>query len=175
MVDFTSPISLSDLIAVSAVTVTAIVALFVLYFTIVAKRADFIEQSFDVLQRVNEKALSSDENLMAAVRSLAPDDALAIDKAREIYFHFMRLNRVYRVWEYRRRRLIRKSEAQAFYAATLPTLYHAQFLLDRICERGYPTDFQKFLQRELRKVRPVDPFEDARTRSQATINRTERV
>lgn len=109
------------------------------------RRFEILEQSFDVLQRLNEKALETDSNLRAAILSGHPEDQTPIDEARIIYFHYMRINRMFRAYEYLRGGYITRFEADRIMAPHLGTLKPIAQKLPAILARGYPEDFAKYL------------------------------
>lgn len=117
------------------------------------KRARFniMEQSFDALQRINEKALESDLNLLAAIQSANPMDKTPVDEARIIYFHYMRINRIFKAYEYRRGRFISQRQANRIMQPHFGALKGAMPKFDAIMARGYPEDFTVWLKKKIEK------------------------
>lgn len=87
------------------------VALIVHLYSRRQNRAAILEQSFNALQRINEAALRSDENLIAAINSVRGDETVDVGQARIYYFHYMRINRLFRAYEYWNNGLISKKTA----------------------------------------------------------------
>lgn len=112
-------------------------------------RFDIMEQSFDALQRINEKALDSDLNLLAAIQSGNPLDRTGEDEARLIYFYYMRINRVFRAYEYRRGKFINQRQADRIMQPAIGTLKGALPKIDAILSRGYPEDFIVWLKKRI--------------------------
>lgn len=110
-----------------------------------------MEQNFNVLQRINETALSSKENLEAAIRSVNPNDEIEEKEARKIFFHFMRINRLMRVYEYTKVGFISKGESDRIVDAHIGTLKEAMPMLDKLNQRGYPSDFIEYLNMKVSK------------------------
>ena len=117
-----------------------------------------IEASFDYLQRINEKALENDENLIAAFHSVLPGDKITLDEARVLYFHWMRLNRICRVYEYMRQGLISKKEALRVIDRYLPLLKSAESQMEQMLRRGYPIDFAEFMLKRLKGISSLEPI-----------------
>lgn len=114
---------------------------------------NILEQSFDVLQRINEKALESSENSLAAVRSCNPDDKTTAEQARIIYFHYMRINRIFRAYEYVRGGYLSQELGDRIIEPHLGTLVSVLPILPSIMERGYPPDFREYLIGRVKQTR----------------------
>lgn len=110
-----------------------------------------MEQNFDVLQKINETALSSKENLEAAIRSVNPNDEIDEKEARKIFFHFMRINRLMRMYEYSKVGFISQGEADRIVDAHIGTLKEAMPMLNKFNQRGYPPDFIEYLNAKISK------------------------
>ena len=137
---------------------TAVTAFFVIGIFFYSRRQqqfDILEQSFDVLQRVNEKALESPENIMAAILSANPSEETTEEEARVIYFHYMRINRVFRAYEYWRGGFITEEQRDRISEPQIRTLVSAVEKLPAILERGYPDDFHDFLIPRVRNAKPA--------------------
>lgn len=123
---------------------TAVAAFFVIGIFFYSRRQqqfDILEQSFDVLQRLNEKALESPENVLAAIQSANPDDKTGVKEGKRIYFHYMRVNRVFRAYEYCRGKYITEEQRDRIANPQIRTLVSVADKLPAILERGYPNDF----------------------------------
>lgn len=110
------------------------------------QRLSAFEQNFDVLQRLNQLALSSEKNVIAAVKSVRTEDDIGADEARIVFFHFLRINRMLRAWKYRNEGVISNIEYQEIienYAGTLKEAKEEQSgkLIDALKQRGYPRQF----------------------------------
>ena len=125
--------------------VTAAVAFYIFLYSKKQQRFLILEQSFDVLQRINEKALESDLNACAAVQSANPQDKMSAPDARILYFHYMRINRIFRVFEYYQGGFILWPEAERIITPQVKTLVSVKNKLPFILERGYPPEFATFL------------------------------
>ncbi len=137
---------------------TAVTAFFVIgifFYNRRQQQFDILEQSFDVLQRVNEKALESRSNVLAAIRSANPDDKTDADEAMFVYFHYMRINRVFRAYEYCRGGFITEEQRDRISEPQIRTLVSVVDKLPAILERGYPDDFHDFLIPRVRAARPA--------------------
>jgi hypothetical protein len=135
---------------VGAISIAAAVfsigsAIFIFFHQRRERRFDFLEQSFDALQRINEKALESDENVLAAIRSANPADETSAEEGRHIYFHYMRINRIFRAYEFMRGGFLGPSDAERIIGPQLGTLVSIVPQLPPILERGYPADFRDYL------------------------------
>lgn len=142
----------SDLLNLITTLSTSIAALFgvgIFFYSRRQRQFDILEQSFDVLQRLNEKALERDELTEAAILSGNPDDKTSREEARIIYFHYMRINRMFRAYEYYRGWFITKNQRDRIIAPHLGTLVPILPKLPAILERGYPEDFREFLVRKV--------------------------
>lgn len=148
----------SALSAVSAAAAAG-VAIWVVVYGGKQRRFQILEDSFDVLQRINEAALASEANALAAIRSANPADQATPEEARIIYFHYMRINRIFRAYEYWRGGFLSEKERERVIAPQLRTLVSIQESLPAIVERGYPDDFLDFLIPAVRSAsesRPID-------------------
>ena len=115
-----------------------------------------MEQSFDVLQRINEKALENDQNVLAAVLSANPGDKMTADEARIIYFHYMRINRIFRAYEYHLGGFISSRQRDRIARPQIRTLVSVKDQLPEIIQRGYPEDYLEYLMTELGTVKLPD-------------------
>ena len=137
---------------------TAVTAFFVVgifFYNRRQQQFDILEQSFDILQRVNEKALESPENVLAAIRSASPNDKTEVEEAMRIYFHYMRINRVFRAYEYCRGGFITEEQRNRISEPQIRTLISVADKLPAMLERGYPDDFHDFLIPRVRNAKPV--------------------
>lgn len=129
------------------------------------KRFEILEQSFDVMQRVNELVVSSDENVVAGLPSIQGDE---IDKfaARRMYFTYMRINRIFRAYEYRRGFFLSRKERDRIVDSYIGSLAGNPLLNEEFLERGYPPDFRKFLLKRLETAKPftVLKIDDAKAK-----------
>ena len=122
-------------------------------------RVEFLENSFDLLLRLNEKALESDKNLAAVLKSINRADETGIEEARILYFHYMRINRTYRAYEFNREKFISDGMRDRISA---PYFGSYKYLLDtkdgdeknsklsRILALGYPSDFREWFITEVK-------------------------
>lgn len=120
-------------------------------------RAALLEQSFNALQRINEAALRSDENVLAALRSVRASDETSADQGRIFYFNYMRINRMFRAYEYRRYWLISRRMRDRIIKSHLSSVLEAKTYLPELLERGYPKDFVIYLLKELEKIKEPAP------------------
>lgn len=137
---------------------TAVAAFFVIgIFLYNRKQRQFeiLEQSFDLMQRLNEVALSSDDNLIAAIKSGNPLDNTGVEAGREIYFHYMRINRLVRAYEYHRGGFLSLEQRDRIIDNHISTLRPILANLDAILARGYPDDFKRFLREELKNAEAI--------------------
>ncbi|MBL4784616.1 MAG: hypothetical protein JKY49_04225 [Cohaesibacteraceae bacterium] len=141
------------LITTIASVVTASMVVWIFYRSRRQHQFDFLEKSFDVLQRLNEKALSSSANLEAVVKSGNITDKTKAGEARILYFHYMRINRTYRAYEYWRGGYISKEVRDRIsdpywgsyrYLLEKPLGKSDKSKLERMLERGYPKDFAEW-------------------------------
>ncbi len=126
-------------------------------------RFDIMEKSFDALQRINEQALESDKNLLAAIQSGNPLDKTTKDEARIIYFWYMRINRIFRAYEYRRGRFISQNQADRIMYPAIGTLKSAMPKINAILERGYPEDFTEWLVVEIEESKAPELISEVPT------------
>lgn len=108
-----------------------------------------IEQNFDVLQRLNEAALKSGQHARAAMQSVNRDENPPEQDAMIVFFHYLRLNRMFRLYEYRRHKFIDEFEFRRVFDSYKGTLLDAVPLLDELAPRGYPSDFIEFLKQNV--------------------------
>lgn len=104
-----------------------------------------LERNLDIQQRLNEIALSSEENLKAAFTSVRDDGVYDQEKAREVFFHFMRLNRMYRAWVLWKNRVLKKEDYELIVGNYARTLVKAEPLLNDLRYRGYDENFVRDL------------------------------
>ena len=64
-----------------------ILSAIVFYYQSRRNQIQIIESNFDDLQRINEKALESDANITASMKSIRKDEEFTIDEARIYYFN----------------------------------------------------------------------------------------
>ena len=137
------------------------------------KRKDQItalERNFDVLQRLNETALESKQNLEAAVKSVHADDTVEAPQARIIFFHYLRINRLHRAWEYQQIGVLKKSDMDRIFENYAGTLKSAQFVIGELCERGYPKDFVRDLKDAVEKAKKPPKYSDFIQRMELTAD-----
>lgn len=161
-----------DWAAVGAV-IGAFAAIFFGWIAIRQQRMQVIEGNIDVLQRLNETALSNSQNLEAAFTSVISHEDAARkeglyqgettfekeiiwdeEEAREIFFHFLRINRMYRAWLYHDGGImssIQYLQIVGNYAGTLKRAAK-EYHLDRLAERGYDPRFITELERRIREA-----------------------
>ena len=111
-----------------------------------------MEEMGDSLQRINEKALESKANLFAAIKS--DNTKLPTTKeedARILYFHYMRLNRIFRAYEYKRGKFITNNQLNKIIQPHRAILSDALKSLGPIAYRKYDKKFIKFLLAEIDK------------------------
>ena len=147
-----------DAISTLSAVVTALVAIWIFYYSKKQRQYEFLQQSIDVLQRINEKALESDENVLAAIKSANPEDCTSIDEARRIYFHYMRINRIYRTYEFLQAGYITKKLAEKVFQPYIPTLKSIEDKLPNIMHRGYPHDFKDWLVKKVKESNISPPI-----------------
>lgn len=104
-----------------------------------------LEQNFDVLQRLNELALHSNENLVAAAKSVNFNDNTNPDDLRIIFFSYLRINRMFRLYEYNRLKFLDNYEFHRVFDAYIPAISQIVPMIDDLKLRGYPDDFADFL------------------------------
>ena len=105
-----------------------------------------IEQSFAELQSFNELALSDKKSLEAAILSANPDDEFNEEKARIVYVHFLRINRMFRSWMYYQYKILNETQAREIilgHARTLKSISESK--LRKMMQRGYPDEFTNYL------------------------------
>ena len=119
-----------------------------------------IEQNFDVLQRLNEAALQSGTHARAAMQSVNPDENLPEHDALVVFFHYHRLNRVFRIFEYKRHGFIEEEEFWRVFVAYRGTLLEALKIIDRLKKRGYPEDFIDFLKKNVKEEHRAPKIDD---------------
>lgn len=137
--------AVGSFVAAVAAVAAAIFSFWLHSFERRRRRFDILEQSFDVLQRVNEKALESDDNLCAAILSGNPGDKTSVEEARIVYFHYMRINRMFRAYEYMKGGYLSEADADRIIKPHLGTLKPVMPKLRAILARGYPPDFIEYL------------------------------
>jgi len=120
----------------------------------------FLDQSFQDLQSINEKILESAENVDAAIYSVCPEDKIKTEDARQIYIQYMRINRLFRAWQYAQRKFISKRESMLIIANHARVLKKHEKILDNMLVRGgYPPKFRKFLKDVVARATPLEPFQ----------------
>lgn len=124
-----------------------------------------MEQNFDVLQRLNETALQNDKNLMSAIRSATPDDEVKPEEARRIFFHYLRINRLMRAYEYGRIGVLKQEDVDRIFQSYAATLCTALPLLDGLAERRYPSDFIDDLRKEIALAEPPTALHEVLARA----------
>jgi len=128
--------------------------------SLVKDRINVLEQNYDVLQRLNEAALLNDENLRAAVLSVRPDDRINLDDARIIFFQYLRINRLYRAYEFFRLKVIDDDELDRIWDSYVSTLVNSEAVIQGLSARGYPKDFVAELLKRVRAAQAPPKFED---------------
>ena len=119
----------------------------------------FLDQSFHDLQEINGKILESDENIDAAIYSVCPEDKITTPEARQIYIQYMRINRLFRAWQYSRSRFMSERKAKQIIADHCRVLKNHEKNLDQMLMRGgYPKTFRKFLLDAVASAKPLKPF-----------------
>lgn len=112
------------------------------------KRKDrlvFFESSFVDLQNINEYALKSDENLLATVQSIWPEIDPDPKKVREVYVNFIRINRLFRAWNYWKQGVLTKQEAFEIIDSHAGVLKASKTQLNSMLSMGYPENFKSDL------------------------------
>ncbi len=109
------------------------------------QRISMIENNLDVLQRLNETALSSEENLEAAFTSVNKSDeatgAYNARAARQVFFHYLRINRMYRAWLLKKNDLMTIEEYNLIVKNYAGTLKRALPQMTLLSKRGYDNEF----------------------------------
>ena len=121
-------------------------------------RLAFIEQSFNDLQAINQLVLEDKENLLAALDSIWPEEQIDDFEARKIYLHYVRINRLYRTWNYAQQGVISKKQAQIIVQSYASVLKHHEKYLDVMLILGYPEGFKKFLINIVSSAKPMPPL-----------------
>ena len=137
---------------------TIVIATLVFLYTRRKDKISILESSFEYLQRINEKALESDANLIAAFKTVSSKEEISVDNARLVYFHFMRINRIFRVYEYMRKGFLGRKEALRVIDSYLPLIKEAEPLLPQLTKRGYPPDFEDFVIDRVKPVKAREPL-----------------
>lgn len=140
---------------IAILVIIAALSAYAFYWTKRKETFSFLEQSFDDLQRMNEKFLESPENLWAAIMSARPDDDVSKEDARMMYIQYMRINRIFRTWSYGEKNFISKKSANSVIRDHIGVLKNIEDRLPAMLERGYPNEFRGFLLNELKSARPV--------------------
>lgn len=146
--------SLEDLIPylpLFPTTTIAIVSIIVYFKNERKDRMAALEQNFEVLQQFNELALQSDDNLIAAMKSVVPDDELTAERARIVFFHYLRMNRMLRAYEFGRVGALRNSDVERIIDSYAPALKEAAADFHVLRQRGYPEDFIDFVSKRIEK------------------------
>jgi hypothetical protein len=132
-------------------TIVAVVAVSAFFYEKRRQRIVTLERNFEILQEFNVVSLSSEENLIACLRSVRPDDTTTAPEARKILMQFMRINRLLRAWQfgYRRPRIITENDADEIVDSYVVTLLESEDIIDILLERGYPPRFQSYLKERL--------------------------
>ena len=121
----------------------------------------FLDQSFQDLQSINEKILESSENIDAAISSVCPEDKITTEESREIYIQYMRINRLFRAWQYEDRRFISKRESMMIIGNHARVLKKHEGILEKMLIRGgYPPRFRTFLIDIVADCKPLKPFKE---------------
>lgn len=119
----------------------------------------FLDQSFKDLQSINEKILESSENIDAAIYSICPEDKITTDEARQIYIQYLRINRLFRAWQYQQRKFITKRESMVIIDNHASVLKKHEDILEKMMVRGgYPPKFRKFLIKVVDRSEALEPF-----------------
>lgn len=124
----------------------------IFYFQRRQSEIQLIERSFDSLQRINEKALESSENVVAAMKSIRADEEFTVDEARIYYFNYMRLNRLYRMWIYMEKGIVSKGEAMDVIRSGLPSVKESEKYLENLLIRAYSPTFTTFVKEQLKDI-----------------------
>lgn len=143
-------------IAAISTSITTLVAIWIFFYSRKQMQFDILEQSFDVLQRINEKALESNSNVIAAMKSGNPEESTDAADALIVYFHYMRINRMFRAYEYWKGNFITTEQRDRIIVPHLGTLKPILEQLPIIMQRGYPKDFIEFLVTEVKKAKVPD-------------------
>ena len=107
------------------------------------------------MQRINEMALSSDKNLVAALKSGNPDDHTPVEDVRHAYFQYMRINRILRAYEYHRGGFLSLEQRDRIIDSHISTLKPVEESLHLMLERGYPDDFKEYIVRKVKAAKPI--------------------
>ncbi|MEL7106097.1 MAG: hypothetical protein AAGM21_09255 [Pseudomonadota bacterium] len=154
---FEVPDGLVDALSAVSLVLPAIALVFV-FLQFRQQRILALEQNLDILQRLNEIALESPENLKAAVTSVAPDAAYDEEESRKIFFHYLRINRLYRAWILRRNFVLRDRDYRDIMDNYAGTLRGILPYWDSLQKRGYSEKFFKDLRKEVEKANVVGKF-----------------
>lgn len=111
-----------------------------------------LEHNLDIQQRLNELALANDKNLKAAFCSVRDDGEYDEDGAREVFFHYLRLNRIYRAWVLWQNWVLRSEDFLQIIDSYAGTLKKAAPMFDSLRHRGYPPAFIAELTRAVDKA-----------------------
>lgn len=131
----------NDVLALIVATIAMLSAIFFACLQLYQQRIFALERNIDILQRLNETALSSPENLKAAFTSVRDDGQYRPEEAREVYFHFLRLNRLYRAWLLRKAWALRRRDYDLVMDNYAGMLKKAEPMLGELRHRGYPEAF----------------------------------
>ncbi|MEE3072456.1 MAG: hypothetical protein VX378_15265, partial [Pseudomonadota bacterium] len=110
--------------------------------------------------RLNELALANDENLKAALSSVKDIGEFDPVAARELFFHWHRINRMYRAWFLWKKWVIRKKDYENIvknYATTLRLKAGPQ--LATLGQRGYENDFIIDLMAAIKNAKDPDAID----------------
>lgn len=121
------------------------------------KKFEILEQSFDVMQRVNELVVSSDENVRAGLPVVNGDEIDQLS-ARRMYFTYMRINRIFRAYEYSRGFFLTRRERDRIVDSYIGSLVDNPMITEEFLERGYPRDFREFLLERIKKHQAFKPI-----------------
>lgn len=126
------------------------------------QRILMIENNLDVLQRLNEIALSSPENLEAAFTSVnrTNDSTVKYNEkaARKVFFHYLRINRMYRAWLLKDNELMKQEEYDLIVNNYAGTLKRAQTQMKLLSKRGYDDRFIEEIDALITDADPIDPI-----------------
>ena len=126
------------------------------------QRLSMIENNLDVLQRLNEVALSSPENLEAAFTSVNRTDEKSGQynekAARKVFFHYLRINRMYRAWLLKKNGLMEDDEYNLIVDNYAGTLKRAQTQMKLLSKRGYDDSFIEEITELIKAADPIDPI-----------------
>ena len=117
------------------------------YLRLRQQRILALEGNLAVQQHLNELALASSENLKAAFMSVRDDGEYDEEGAREVFFHYLRLNRIYRAWILWQNWVLRREDYHQIVECYAGTLKKAAPLFDHLRHRGYPPKFIAELKR----------------------------